>query len=85
MNQLKPQTQKVLNYFKSGRELNAAQAEGLFGVKNLRARVAELREEGYAVYTNRKPDGRHTAYRLGTPSKDMVAAAYFFLGDGAFR
>ena len=41
------------------------------------ARVSELRSAGYAVYANKKTDtkGRtSTFYRVGTPTKAVVAA-----------
>ena len=55
---------------------SVAQARTRFGVKNIAARVAELRSEGYAIYTNTKTraDGSKVAvYRLGTPSKSFKA------------
>lgn len=55
---------------------SVAQARSRFGVKNVAARVAELRSEGYAIYTNMKSraDGTKVAvYRLGTPSKSFKA------------
>jgi predicted ArsR family transcriptional regulator len=67
-----------------------AQAQNRFGVTNVSARINELREEGHAIYTNRKTlaDGRTiSVYRLGTPSKKVVAAGIAALrkqGDRAF-
>ena len=55
-----------------------AQAQKRFGVKNVSARIEELRKEGHCIYTNTKQlkDGRKiTFYRLGTPTKAMVKAA----------
>jgi len=69
---------KLLAFFKSKgayNTLTARQAEARFGVKNLSAHVAVLRNEGHAIYTNRKTlaDGRKiTFYRLGKPSKRYV-------------
>lgn len=53
-----------------------AQARARFGIKNVAARISELREEGYAIYSNTKKlaDGRTiTVYRLGQPSRRMIA------------
>jgi len=49
------------------------QAQRRFGVSNVSARISELRQEGYAIYANRKNvDGtKKTFYRLGTPSKSF--------------
>jgi hypothetical protein len=53
-----------------------AQARVRFGVSNVAARIGELRKEGHAIYTNTKTleDGRKISfYRLGTPTKRMLA------------
>ena len=45
--------------------------------------MSELRREGYAIYNNRHTDsqGRTTMkYRIGTPSRKVVAAGYAALG-----
>ena len=55
---------------------SVAQARTRFGISNVAARIAELRTEGYAIYTNIKSraDGSKVAvYRLGTPSKSFKA------------
>lgn len=71
--------QRLLNFLtkKSGyNTLSVAQAQARFGIANVAARIAELRQEGYAIYTNRKTRGDGTkvaVYRLGTPSKSFKA------------
>jgi biotin operon repressor len=53
-----------------------AQARARFGVKNVAARINELREEGYPIYTNTRKlsDGRTISfYRLGQPTRRMIA------------
>lgn len=53
-----------------------AQARARYGVTNVAARIAELREEGHPIYTNTRTlaDGRKISfYRLGQPTKRMVA------------
>lgn len=45
------QTQKVINYLTKGNTLTAKQANARFGIKNLRARITELRAEGYDIVT----------------------------------
>jgi len=77
------QHEKLMGFFKSGKEITSAQAEGLFGVTNLAARVSELRAEGHAIYTNKAKNGK-TTYRLGTPSRRMVRLAYAVGGNAAF-
>jgi hypothetical protein len=77
------QHEKLMGFFKSGKEITPAQAAGLFQVTNLAARVSELRAEGHSIYTNKTKNGK-TAYRLGTPSRRMVALAYHLGGNQAF-
>lgn len=53
-----------------------AQARARFGITNVAARINELREEGYAIYTNTKKlaNGRTISfYRMGQPTKRMVS------------
>jgi predicted transcriptional regulator len=67
--------------------LTAAQARARFGIVNVGARIEELRSEGYCIYTNKKTlaDGRRiTYYKLGKPTKKMIAAAHASLGAEAF-
>lgn len=67
------------------RGLTAAQIEARFGVRNVRATISDLRLDGYAIYANRRTDtkGRtKTFYRLGTPSRRVVAAGYRALAAG---
>jgi len=54
------------------------QAQRRFGIKNVSARIDELRQEGNVIYTNTKLDANGNKvkyYRLGTPSKALVQAA----------
>jgi hypothetical protein len=76
------QTQKLAKLFKSGFTLTQEEAKRMLGCKNLRARVAELRDQGMCIYTNKTKRG--TTYRLGTPNRDMVALAYTALGSKLF-
>jgi hypothetical protein len=78
------QTQKILNFLSSGQTLTETQAVKMFGIQRVQARVAELREAGYAIYTNTNKSGA-TTYRLGTPSRAMVGAAYASLGPKFIR
>lgn len=63
-----------------GKEKTPAQLAAQFGTtrNSIAARVSEIRDEGYAIYTNRRVDtkGRvKSFYRHGRPSKAMVVAA----------
>jgi hypothetical protein len=84
MSQSVNQAAKLLNFLKSGQTITETQAVKMFGIKRVSARVAELRSEGYSVYRNVTKDGK-TAYRLGAPSRAMVAAAYQAAGSSVFN
>jgi hypothetical protein len=70
--------QKMLNALTQTEGYNTfttKQAQRRFGITNVSARISELRQEGYAIYANKKSvDGqKKTFYRLGTPSKSFKA------------
>lgn len=75
------QNERLVRYLAGGRTISAAEARSRFGIQNLRARIDDLRNEGFCVYTNR---GERTTYRLGRPSRAMVAAAYSVAGGSLF-
>ena len=70
---------KLLTALKAGEQLTSAQLSARFDIKNPRATVSSLRFQGYAIYANQHSDtkGRETTkYRLGRPSKELIAAGY---------
>ena len=76
---------RLLEALRSGEELTAAQISERFGIKNPTATVSDLRFSGFAVYANQRKgtNGRTTTkYRLGTPSRKVVAAGYRALAMG---
>jgi len=77
------QNERLVGYLSSGRSISAAQARSMFGIQRLSARIHDLRNEGFCVYTNVNNDGR-TTYRLGTPSRQIVSAAYAVGGADFF-
>jgi len=71
--------EKVFNYLSKDSDRNtltAARMQSLFGVSNPSATINDLRNEGHAIYLNtRVVNGERVSfYRLGTPTKRMVAA-----------
>lgn len=72
--------QKVLKYLSKDSEYNTLTAnkmQKMFGVSNPSALINELRSEGNAIYLNTRTtsNGQKVSfYRLGTPTKRMVAA-----------
>ena len=70
---------RVLEALQSGEQLTAKQIAARFGVKNPTATISDIRLSGFAVYANKHIDtkGRvSTKYRLGQPSRAVVAAGY---------
>jgi len=76
----------VLKTLESGRQFTAGQMAGLFRSTegSVSARITELRAQGYSIYSNTAKNGK-TAYRLGKPSRRMVAAAYAAAGSTVFN
>ena len=76
----------VLKTLKSGRQFTAGQLAGLFKTTEgtVAARISELRAQGYAIYSNEAKNGG-TAYRLGRPSRAMVAVAFAAAGSTVFN
>ena len=80
-------TTSLINYLKSGKTVTAKQITARFGLANPHEAVRQLRMKGYAVYANNSTLWNvesTTRYRLGTPSRKMIAAAYAVLGGSAF-
>lgn len=70
---------RVLEALQSGEQLTAKQIKARFGVANPTATISDIRYSGFAVYANQHKDtkGRVTTkYRLGRPSRAIVAAGY---------
>ena len=74
---------KIVNFLRTGKSLSISYAKNKLGVTQLPARVTELRSQGFAIYTNVNKMG-NTTYRLGTPSRAMVAAAHAKAGSSVF-
>jgi|688.fasta_scaffold886520_3 hypothetical protein len=56
----KSQQQKLFNYLRRNRKITAKQAEKMFGTKNLRARITNLREQGWEIESVRNPRNPRT-------------------------
>lgn len=75
---------RLLQAFKNGEELTARQIESRLNVEQGRGLVHQLRNRGYAIYLNERTDSRGNRvnrYRLGTPTRAVVAAGYRMLGS----
>ena len=76
---------RLLEALRNGEQLTAAQIKARFGIANPTATVSDLRFNGFAVYGNRRTNSKGeyvTKYRLGTPSRRVVAAGYKALAAG---
>lgn len=72
-------TGRLLAALQSGEQLTEGQIRVRFGLRNPRASVSDIRMSGFAVYANQHKDtkGRVTTkYRIGKPSREIVAAGY---------
>ena len=64
--------QKVLNLLSTGKPVDWSTMRKKFDLTSPRAMVDQLRTEGHMVYINTTSSG--TSYRLGTPTKAILAA-----------
>lgn len=75
---------KVLTALESGAELTSKQIAARFGAGNPQAVIQSLRFKGFPIYLNTHSDskGRVTRkYRLGTASREVIAAGYQALAN----
>lgn len=78
-------TDRVLTALQEGQELTTKQIASRFSVGNPGSVIASLRNSGFAVHLNTRTDtkGRTTRkYRLGTPTRSVVAAGYKAMAMG---
>lgn len=80
--------QRLVEALQNGEQLTAKQITSRFGIANPTATVSDLRlRGGFAIYANRATNSRgdtYTKYRLGRPSRAVVAAGYKALAMGLF-
>jgi predicted ArsR family transcriptional regulator len=85
--QMMTKSERLVEALKKGEQLTAAQIKARFGIANPTATVSSLRlNSGFAIYANEHTDtkGRVTVkYRLGNPSRAVVAAGYRALAQSA--
>ena len=70
---------KVLSALQEGRTLSSAQMRAFFGTGNPQAVIQSLRFKGFPIYLNTVTDTKNrtrNVYRLGTPSRAVIAAGY---------
>lgn len=65
----------LLRYLSRGEQVTTKQARTMFKISNVADLVYRLRNEGFAIYTNRVTTSRGEetfAYRLGAPSRSFM-------------
>ena len=81
----KTNSERLLAFLKTGGNITPTQAQTKFGIAKLSAAVSNLRRNGYSIYANRKTlasGNTISTYRMGTPTREVVAAGYRWLGMG---
>lgn len=79
-------TARVLTALLNGEELTAKQIAARFGAGNPHRMVHSLREKGYCIYLNEKRNSKGnlvSKYRLGKPTRQVIAAGIASLGAKA--
>ena len=66
-------TEKVRNLFAKDNTVTWKSLRNTFDLKSPANMVGKLRNEGMMIYENKTSTG-HVAYRVGTPSKAVIAA-----------
>ena len=77
------QKEKLRKAFFDGRTMSAKQISARFNIANPTAVIANLRSEGHVIYTNTRKNHRGetvSKYRIGKPTKRLVAAGLALLG-----
>ena len=73
---------KFLNALLRGQSVTWKEAQTKFNLSKPRAVVDKIREEGHCVYINKNKSG--TYYRIGTPSKALIAAGFAALEPSVY-
>ena len=68
---------RFLNAMLRGASVSWTDAQNKYNLKSPRSVENKLREDGHCVYINKSSTG--TSYRIGTPSKAIVAAGLMAL------
>lgn len=71
----KTHKQKILNFLGSGKQLTTRYAQSRLGVNRVSARIYDLREDGWVIFTNAKTvNGRRVfQYRLSTDQQGVAS------------
>ncbi len=78
-------THKLFTALKAGEKVTSSEAQKRFGVKNLAAEASRIRQAGFAVYANSRKAGNGvqvTEYKIGQPSRKLIAGGYMAMSLG---
>lgn len=77
---------RILSELRRGKIFGAREGATAVGISpdGFRARITELRKAGYSIYTNTATNGVKV-YRLGRPTRRVVAAGHFLLSKPGLR
>ena len=78
-------TFKLQTALQAGEVVTTSKAAKSFGIKNLAAEIARVRQNGFAVATISRKAGNGvqvTEYALTKPSRELIAAGYRALAVG---
>jgi hypothetical protein len=76
---------RLTEAFLNGEQLTSAQIKARFDIANPTATISDIRFSGYAVYANQRKNSKgevKTFYRMGKPTRKLVAAGYRALSLG---
>jgi hypothetical protein len=71
----KTNKQKILNFLGSGKKLTTAKAEGSLRIGRLSARVFELRNDGWKIFTHRVNRNGKVVYYYSLPTNQQGTAS----------
>ena len=76
----------LLNQLSRGKSFTAKQIKSSFGIAHPASTIRNLREQGYCVYSNPAVvNGSEVVkYRIGRPTRAMVAIANRYAGSSVF-
>lgn len=80
------QKDRVLSALMNGERLTTKQIAARFSTANPHAVISQLRFEGFPIYKNQRTNSKgetRNFYRLGTPTRAVVAAGYRAMASAA--
>ena len=75
-------TKVLARMFNSGFQYKANEIKEIFNLSNPYEAIRQLRKQGYCIYANKRHGTVY--YRLGKPTKSMVAKLAFIYGSDIF-